>query len=90
MVLFLHYLNQLPCLIFNGFALVIQVDKRVLRAIGERPVMDDAGTNVNLTISSSHLVLTALETGRVLANHSMPHISFASGGDPVSKSSQFV
>lgn len=59
-----------------------KVDKRVLRAIGERPVMDDAGTNVNLTISSSHLVLTALETGRVLANHSMPHISFASGGDP--------
>lgn len=45
--------------------------------------MDDAGTNVNLTVSSSHLILTALETGRVLANHSMPHISFASGGDTV-------
>ncbi|XP_052120369.1 SHC-transforming protein 1 isoform X2 [Frankliniella occidentalis] len=58
-----------------------KVDKRVLKAIGERPIMDDAGTNVNLTISSSHLILTALETGRVLATHSMPHISFASGGD---------
>ena len=58
-----------------------KVDKRVLRAIGERPVMDNAGTNVNLTVSSSHLILTALETGRILANHSMPHISFASGGD---------
>lgn len=58
-----------------------KVDKRVLRAIGERPVMDHAGTNVNLTISSSHLILTALETGRELAKHIMPHISFASGGD---------
>lgn len=56
-------------------------DKRVARAIAEHPIMDHAGANVNLTISSSGLVLTALESGRVIARHEMPRISFASGGD---------
>lgn len=58
-----------------------KVEKRVQRAIAEQPKMEHAGANVNLTISSSSLVLTALESGRVIAGHDMPRISFASGGD---------
>ncbi|XP_049788490.1 SHC-transforming protein 1 [Schistocerca cancellata] len=58
-----------------------KVEKRVQRAIAEHPVMDYAGSNVNLTVSSSRLVLTLLETGRIIAAHDMPRISFASGGD---------
>lgn len=46
--------------------------------------MDHAGANVNLTVSSSNLILTALESGHVIAKHDMPRISFASGGDTVS------
>lgn len=48
--------------------------------------MEHAGANVNLTISSCGLVLTALESGRIIARHDMPRISFASGGDTVSTS----
>nr|CAD7440850.1 unnamed protein product [Timema bartmani] len=59
----------------------LQVEKRVTRAIGDQPLMDFAGANVNLSISSMGLVLTALESGRVIARHEMPRISFASGGD---------
>nr|CAD7593388.1 unnamed protein product [Timema genevievae] len=58
-----------------------KVEKRVTRAIGDQPLMDFAGANVNLSISSMGLVLTALESGRVIARHEMPRISFASGGD---------
>ncbi|XP_069700957.1 SHC-transforming protein 1 [Periplaneta americana] len=58
-----------------------KAEKRVQRAIAEHPIMDHAGANVNLTISSCGLVLTALESGRVIARHDMPRISFASGGD---------
>ncbi|PSN41290.1 SHC-transforming protein 1 [Blattella germanica] len=56
-------------------------EKRVTRAIAEHPIMEHAGANVNLTISSCGLVLTALESGRIIARHDMPRISFASGGD---------
>ncbi|KDR18487.1 SHC-transforming protein 1 [Zootermopsis nevadensis] len=58
-----------------------KAEKRVQRAIGEHPIMEHAGANVNLTISSCGLVLTALESGRIIARHDMPRISFASGGD---------
>jgi SHC-transforming protein 1 len=61
-----------------------KAEKRVQRAIAERPIMEHAGANVNLTISSCGLVLTALESGRIVARHDMPRISFASGGDTVS------
>ena len=46
--------------------------------------MDHAGSNINLTISSTSLALTILETGQIIAKHEMPRISFASGGDTVS------
>lgn len=43
--------------------------------------MEHAGDNINLTISSTSLTLTSLDTGQVIAKHAMPRISFASGGD---------
>lgn len=61
-----------------------RVEKKVYRAIGDKPIMEHAGANVNLTVSSSSLVLTAHESGEVIAEHEMPRISFASGGDTVS------
>lgn len=60
-----------------------KVDKRVHRAIGDRPIMDHAGANVCLKVSSTSLILTSLDSGQVIAKHEMPRISFASGGDPV-------
>lgn len=48
--------------------------------------MEHAGSNVNLTITSTALNLTNLESGEIVASHDMPNISFASGGDPVSVS----
>lgn len=65
-----------------------KTEKRVQRAIAEHPIMEHAGANVNLTISSCGLVLTALESGRIIAQHDMPRISFASGGGTVSTLSQ--
>ncbi|XP_077302455.1 SHC-adaptor protein [Arctopsyche grandis] len=58
-----------------------RVDKRVTRAIAEKPRMVHAGTNVSLTISSKSLSMSVLEGGEVIARHDMPRISFASGGD---------
>ncbi|XP_043482025.1 SHC-transforming protein 1 [Leptopilina heterotoma] len=58
-----------------------RVDRKVLRAISDKPCMDHAGSNIELTISSCSLTLTILETDQVIAKHEMPRISFASGGD---------
>ncbi|XP_022192862.2 SHC-transforming protein 1 [Nilaparvata lugens] len=58
-----------------------KTDKRVARAIGISPLMDHAGANVKLSISSTSLSLKALDNGEVIATHDMPRISFASGGD---------
>ncbi|CAL1265409.1 unnamed protein product [Larinioides sclopetarius] len=58
-----------------------KVDKRLLKMLAEKPNMDHAGANVNLTITSSYLNLVSMETGEVIAFHEMPKISFASGGD---------
>ncbi|XP_042213107.1 SHC-transforming protein 1-like isoform X2 [Homarus americanus] len=59
-----------------------KVVKTISRILGERPLMEHAGSNVNLTITSTALTLTILESGQVVACHDMPNISFASGGDP--------
>ena len=61
-----------------------KVVKSIGRILGERPLMEHAGTNVSLTVTSAALTLTTLEAGHVVASHDMPNISFASGGDPVS------
>ncbi|XP_014295385.1 SHC-transforming protein 1 isoform X1 [Microplitis demolitor] len=58
-----------------------RVDRKVLKAIADKPRMEHAGDNINLTISSTSLALTSLDTGQVIAKHEMPRISFASGGD---------
>ncbi|XP_069978203.1 SHC-transforming protein 3 [Penaeus vannamei] len=59
-----------------------KVVKTIGRILGERPMMEHAGSNVNLTITSTALTLSILESGQVVACHDMPNISFASGGDP--------
>ncbi|CAN8005603.1 unnamed protein product, partial [Ixodes hexagonus] len=58
-----------------------KVDRRLQRMLAERPNMDYAGSNVNLCVTSSSLNVAIMETGQVIADHNMPNISFASGGD---------
>ncbi|XP_033750378.1 SHC-transforming protein 1-like isoform X1 [Pecten maximus] len=56
-------------------------DKKLSKMLGERPEMQYAGSNVNLTITTEALTLMIMESGEMIANHQMPGISFASGGD---------
>ncbi|XP_076355553.1 SHC-transforming protein 1-like isoform X1 [Tachypleus tridentatus] len=58
-----------------------KVDKRINQMLAEKPNIDYAGVNVNLTITSSYLNLVIIESGEIMVNHEMPNISFASGGD---------
>ncbi|GAB0090559.1 Shc [Sergentomyia squamirostris] len=58
-----------------------RVDKKILQCISDKPIMENAGANVTLTVSSKFLSLTNIDTGEVIANNDMPRISFASGGD---------
>ncbi|XP_030385484.1 SHC-transforming protein 1 [Scaptodrosophila lebanonensis] len=58
-----------------------RLDKKFHSYIAERPSMESAGTNIIINVSSRALTLTNVETGEVIANHNMPRISFASGGD---------
>ncbi|XP_066600606.1 SHC-transforming protein 1 [Prorops nasuta] len=58
-----------------------RVDRKVIRAIAEKPRMEHTGANINLNISSCSLSLTDISTGHTIAKHEMPRISFASGGD---------
>ncbi|CAG9759546.1 unnamed protein product [Ceutorhynchus assimilis] len=58
-----------------------KVDRKVQKAIADTPNMAYAGTNVTLKVSSVNLSLTSLDNSQVIANHEMPKISFASGGD---------
>ena len=46
--------------------------------------MGNAGSDVTLTVCSKYLSLNNLETNEIIAQHDMPMISFASGGDSVS------
>ena len=59
------------------------MDGKVGKIVGSSPKMDHAGSDVHLTITSTCLKLTSLDTGAVIASHDMPNISFASGGDEV-------
>ena len=58
-----------------------RVERKVLRAIADKPRMEHTGATINLTISSCSLGLTSVENGHIIAKHEMPRISFASGGD---------
>lgn len=58
-----------------------RVDRKVLRAIADKPRMEHTGLMINLIISSCSLALINAETGHIIAKHEMPRISFASGGD---------
>lgn len=59
------------------------MDRSVMGILGSKPRLDNAGTDVRLTITSTCLKLTSLDNGAVIASHEMPNISFASGGDAV-------
>lgn len=69
--------------VFIKFLSTVQVDRKVLRAIADKPRMEHTAASVNLTISSCSLSLTNIENGHIIAKHDMPRISFASGGDTV-------
>jgi len=56
-------------------------DRQVQAVLGDRVVLSRASTNVQLTITSLCLKLSDLDSGRVIHQHDMPNISFASGGD---------
>ena len=49
----------------------------------EVPGMVNSGCAVNMTVSSLGIKLTSIESGKVIANHDMQGISFASGGEKV-------
>lgn len=49
----------------------------------EVPGMANSGCAVNMTLSSLGIKLTSIENGRIVANHDMQGISFASGGEKV-------
>ncbi|KAI8040230.1 SHC-transforming protein 3 [Drosophila gunungcola] len=55
--------------------------RRLTSFISDRPSMQHAGTNIIINVSSRALTLSNVESGEVIANHNMPRISFASGGD---------
>ncbi|XP_017053222.1 SHC-transforming protein 2 [Drosophila ficusphila] len=55
--------------------------RKLTSFISDRPSMQHAGTNIVINVSSRALSLSNVETGEVIANHNMPRISFASGGD---------
>ena len=52
------------------------------------PGMVNSGCAVNMTVSSLGIKLTSIESGKVLSNHDMQGISFASGGEKVSELSK--
>ncbi|KAM8710632.1 hypothetical protein ACLKA7_017283 [Drosophila subpalustris] len=58
-----------------------RLDKKLYNFISDRPSMQHAGTNIIINVSSRALTLSNVDTGEVIANHNMPRISFASGGD---------
>ncbi|CAH1796691.1 unnamed protein product [Owenia fusiformis] len=57
-------------------------DKKVSKLLGNQPIMQNAGFNINLTITIESLSLMIMESAELIAEHVMPGISFASGGDP--------
>ena len=56
-------------------------DLKLSSMLGDRVSLSPATSNVQLTITSLCLKLSDLDTGRVIHQHEMPNISFASGGD---------
>jgi len=56
-------------------------ERKIQNMLGEMVSLSRAGTNVQLTITSLCLRLSDLDSGRVIHQHEMPNISFASGGD---------
>uniref|UniRef100_A0A8C1NYF4 SHC-transforming protein 1 n=1 Tax=Cyprinus carpio TaxID=7962 RepID=A0A8C1NYF4_CYPCA len=58
---------------------------RCLSSILGKSNLQFAGMTISLTVSTSSLNLLAIDCKQIIANHHMQSISFASGGDPVSR-----
>ncbi|KPM03444.1 SHC-transforming protein 1-like protein [Sarcoptes scabiei] len=58
-----------------------RIDRRIAGMLGDTPNMEHAGVDALLSITTSYLTLTMIESGEILAKHDLPNISFASGGD---------
>jgi len=58
-----------------------KTDPRIGRMLSDVPCLENAGTSVQLTITSLWLKLSDLNSGNAIFVHEMPNISFASGGD---------
>lgn len=58
-----------------------KTDKRLNWMLGETPNMEDAGSYIHLVVTISRLNLIVIDTGKIIASHDMPNISFTSGGD---------
>ncbi|KAK2559131.1 SHC-transforming protein 1 [Acropora cervicornis] len=54
---------------------------RTLQYEMRQQVTRDSGMNVNMTVSSAGIKLTSIESGKLVTNHDMQGISFASGGE---------
>ena len=54
-------------------------DKRICKMLSDKPNMENAGANVNLTITSSFLNLSVMETGEVRLRHSSQMFTQARG-----------
>ncbi|XP_015766532.1 PREDICTED: SHC-transforming protein 1-like [Acropora digitifera] len=55
--------------------------KNIQKLLADIPSMRNSGVNVNMTVSSAGIKLTSIENGRLVTNHDMQGISFASGGE---------
>jgi len=60
-----------------------RVDRKIAAQLGEKARINEltANTSVKLTITSELLRLSDLDTGQEILSHTMPNVSFASGGD---------
>ena len=45
--------------------------------------MTDSGSSINLTVAATGIKMVTIDTRRVIGNHDMQGISFASGGEKV-------
>jgi len=59
----------------------VYTQSKISNMLGPKMTVSEASSNVQLTITSLCLRLSDLDNGRVLHQHLMPNISFASGGD---------
>ncbi|BFZ02515.1 hypothetical protein BsWGS_05554 [Bradybaena similaris] len=58
-----------------------KTDRHLEKMLGNNPHMQNAGANINLTITTESITLMIMESGEIIAEHPLHVVSFASGGD---------